>query len=240
MFKKTISLLTLLFVGFTLVAQTDSIPAPQGTPKLEKEKNNNWILIGLGVVSEVHYENDIDGILEFPNVGFDLYVSSKKEGDIIEPGLSLGWQPIGTTQEEYTVISNGDTTSGMLRASNQMVHVYYTPRVTILKNMPASIYIEGIVGMKGALLTYQRFDDEDELIEQDVHGFYGTWNLGYSLGLRWKIINKVALDIRYARVSSGDLERIDSFNSQGGHLNYTTTAWDAPVGYLRAGLNFIF
>ena len=102
----------------------------------------------------------------------------------------MGWQPIGTTQEEYTLISNGDTTSGMLRASNQMVHVYFTPRVTLLKNMPTSIYIEGIVGMKGALLTYQRFDDEDELIEQDVHGFYGTWNLGYALGLRWKIIKQ--------------------------------------------------
>ena len=102
MFKKTISLLTLIVVGFTLLTQTDSIPAPQGTPNLEKEKNNNWILIGLGVVSEVHYENDIDGILEFPNVGFDLYVSRKKEGDIIEPGLSLGWQPIGTTPVSYT------------------------------------------------------------------------------------------------------------------------------------------
>ena len=175
MFKKTISLLILLVVGLTLVAQTDSIPAPQGTTKLEKKKNNSWILIGLGVVSEVHYENDIDGILEFPNVGFDLYVSRKKEGNIIEPGLSLGWQPIGTTQEEFTNISiDGDTTSGMLRASNQMVHVYYTPRLTLLKNVPASIFIECIVGMKGALLTYQRFDQEDKLVEQDVHGFYGT------------------------------------------------------------------
>ena len=123
MFKKTISLLTLLVANFTLVAQTDSIPASKDFTKLEKE-NNNWILIGIGVVTEVHYENDIDGILEFPNVGFDLYVSRKKEGDIIEPGLSLGWQPIGTTQEEYTVISNGDNTSGMIRASNQMDHVY--------------------------------------------------------------------------------------------------------------------
>ena len=79
MFKKTLTFLTLLVVSFTLIAQSDSIPAPQDTPKLEKEKNNNWILIGLGVVLEVHYENDIDGILEFPNVGLDLYVSRKKE-----------------------------------------------------------------------------------------------------------------------------------------------------------------
>ena len=79
MFKKTTSLLTLMIAAFTLVAQTDSIPAPQATPKLEKEKNNNWILIGLGVVSEVHYENDIDGILEFPNVGFDLYEVGEKD-----------------------------------------------------------------------------------------------------------------------------------------------------------------
>ena len=134
------------------------------------------------------------------------------------------------------------TLSGFLRASNQMIHAYYTPRVTLFKQKSAKLYVEGIAGMKGNALTYRLFDgdadDNGELVEQDVLELRMTWNAGLAIGTRMDINENFALDLRYARVYSGALNKIDSYSIED-DVVYTSD-WKAPVGYFRIGLNYVY
>lgn len=249
MFKNSILLLAVYCMGISAVAQieNENKSEDKSSNKSQLENKNYWLIVGLGLLSEVDYET-VEGILEFPEYGLDLYFSRKRPGRVIERGFSLGWQPIGTTSSEHTNISTDtisgitDTLSGFLRASNQMIHAFFTPRITVLKNNKISIYAEGIAGMKGNALTYRLFngDEEDngDLIEQDVHELKMTWNLGYSFGARLNIHEKISIDLRYARVTSGDLYKIDSYSISDGIVN--TSLWDAPLGYFRVGLNYIY
>lgn len=249
MFKNSILLLTAICIGFSSFAQNESSnkSEKESAPKNKLDNKNYWLIVGVGSLSEVDYES-VDGILEFPEYGLDLYFSRKRPGRVIERGFSLGWQPIGTTSSEYSNISTDsisgitDTLSRFLRASNQMIHAYYTPRITVFKNKKISLYAEGIAGMKGNALTYRLFDgteeDNGELIEQDVHELKMTWNVGYSVGARLNIHEKFAIDLRYARVTSGDLYKIDSYSIADDVVQ--TSLWDAPLGYFRIGLNYIY
>ncbi len=247
MFKNYILLLTVFCLGFTTIAQTDNNSNSEGSSKSQLNNKNYWLIVGLGQLSEVDYET-VDGILEFPEKGVDLYFSRKRPGRVIERGLSFGWQPIGTTSSEHNYVTTDsltgitDSLTGYLRASNQMIHLYYTPRFTVFKYNKISLYAEGIAGMKGNALTYRLYDgdhdDNGQLVEKGVHELKMTWNVGYSAGARINFHENFALDLRYARVSSGDLYKIDSYSIQPPEVH--TSPWDAPIGYFRVGLNYIY
>jgi len=248
MFKNYTLLLAVYCLGIGAFAQTETEKESETKSSSKSLENKNyWLIVGLGSISEVDYET-VEGILEFPEKGLDLYFSRKRPGKVIERGFSLGWQPIGTTNSEHSYITNDsisgtiDTLSGFLRASNQMIHAYYTPRVTVFKYKKVSLYAEGIAGMKGNALTYRLFDGDEEdngaLVDQGVHELKMTWNVGYSVGARLNVHEKFSIDLRYARVTSGDLYKIDSYSIENDVVN--TSLWDAPVGYFRVGLNYIY
>mgnify|MGYP001204254459 CR=1 FL=1 len=249
MFKNSILLLALYCLGITAFAQTDADKnsGSDSGSKNNLDNKNYWLIVGVGSLSEVDYET-VEGILEYPEYGIDLYFSRKRPGRVIERGFSLGWQPIGTTTAEHsyvntdTIAGTTDTLSGFLRASNQMIHAYYTPRVTLFKQKSAKLYVEGIAGMKGNALTYRLFDgdadDNGELVEQDVLELRMTWNAGLAIGTRMDINENFALDLRYARVYSGALNKIDSYSIED-DVVYTSD-WKAPVGYFRIGLNYVY
>ncbi len=247
MFKNYILLLTVFCLGFTAIAQTDNNSNSEGSSKSQLNNKNYWLIVGLGQLSEVDYET-VDGILEFPEKGIDLYFSRKRPGRVIERGLSFGWQPIGTTSSEQyfedpvTGELDNDSITGFLRASNQMIHLYYTPRVTVFKYNKISLYAEGIAGMKGNALTYRLYDgdqdDNGQLVKKGVHELKMTWNAGYSAGARINFHENFALDLRYARVRSGKLHKIDDFSILNDEVELSD--WDAPIGYFRIGLNYIY
>jgi hypothetical protein len=65
-----------------------------------------------------------------------------------------------------------------------------------------------------------------------------TWNAGLAIGTRMDINEKFALDLRYARVYSGELYKIDHYSIEDDVVY--TSYWDAPVGYFRIGLNYVY
>ena len=157
---------------------------------------------------------------------------------MIERGLSIGWQPIGTIDTMVAIDSM--PTAHSLRSLNQMIHLHYTPRITIFRNAKIPIYAEGIVGIKAAALTYQVLDENNAVLHQDVEKFIPTWNLGYAAGARFKMTDHMYIDIRYARVTTGFLEKIDDVELVDNQLSYSTSIWEAPVGYFRIGLQAYF
>ena len=212
------------------------VNAQDRTPKIKM--GNKWHKLGLDIVSEVHYEDQTMGILEFPDVGFDLYYSRKKQGKFIEHGFSLGWQPIGTTSIEIT--NDYPFQVGELRATNQMIHIHYTPRITILKSKPLSPYIEGVLGFKGAALTKQYTDAGGEITDSGIEKVMLAHNYGFAVGFNWKVVDRIAFDVRYAAIENGDLQRITnvSFGDEG-EIFYHQDDWKAPIGYFRMGVCLI-
>ena len=71
--------------------------------------------------------------------------------------------------------------------------------------------------------------------------FEKSFLYGYSAGVRVKIADHFFFDLRYARVTSGNLESIASYEiKDDGSVTYTTNGWEAPNGYMRAGLSISY
>ena len=226
MFKNFINLTAILAISLTSFAQNE-----QATRQVTRT-------FGLAIMTDIHNEQDIQIDLQYPQMGFDLTYNKKEKGKLLEKGFSLGWQPLNTTHHDVTFPSLTDPVS-LLQATNQMVHGHITLRTTALKNHPFQPYVEGIGGLKGALLTSTLTYPETAMMdnEREVHYFSTTWNLGVSVGFRWEVLEKVGVDLRYARISSGDLQRVsDVFLGETG-IEYETDNWKAPVGYLRLGIS---
>ena len=194
-------------------------------------------VLTLSAMSDIHNENDVDLVIQNPKVGLDLSYTKQVIGKVFSKGLSLGWQPIETTNSAIDI--DGET--GVLKATNQMVHAHYTLRVSPLKNTGFQPYVEGIVGTKGAILS-SSFEYDDPLQEDvnDIQYFKYTWNLGYAGGVRFRATNLIYLDVRYARIRSGSLERISNMVIDNNVITYETDEWEVPIGYLRAGISFSF
>jgi hypothetical protein len=225
MFKNYLSLTCMLAITLMAVAQVPSSDMNKPATRT----------VGLSLMTDIHSEQDFESTMNDPQWGFDFFYNRKKKGRALEHGFSLGWQPIETTDSPDT-LSNG--TTGHLRATNQMVHSHVTTRVTMLKDKPLKPYVEGIAGFKGAALTSFFNEVDTEFSERELQKLMLTYNLGYAIGFRWKFTDRLAADVRYARITSGDLQRvvdveIDSENN----LTYSTDAWKVPIGYFRIGVS---
>ena len=193
-------------------------------------------VLTISAMSDIHNENEVDLVMQNPKVGLDLSYTKQVIGKVFSKGLSLGWQPIETTSD---VNIQGET--GVLKATNQMVHAHYTIRVSPLKNTWFQPYVEGIVGAKGAVLSSSfEYDDPQQEDVNDIQYFKYTWNFGYAGGLRFRATNLIYLDVRYARIRSGSLERITNMVIDNNVITYETEEWEVPIGYLRAGISFSF
>jgi hypothetical protein len=193
-------------------------------------------VLTISAMSDIHNENEVDLVIQNPKVGLDLSYTKQVIGKVFSKGLSLGWQPIETTSD---VNIQGET--GVLKATNQMVHAHYTIRVSPLKNTWFQPYVEGIVGAKGAVLSSSfEYDDPQQEDVNDIQYFKYTWNFGYAGGLRFRATNLIYLDVRYARIRSGSLERVTDMVIDNNVITYETEEWEVPIGYLRAGISFSF
>jgi hypothetical protein len=193
-------------------------------------------VLTISAMSDIHNENEVDLVMQNPKVGLDLSYTKQVIGKVFSKGLSLGWQPIETTSD---VNIQGET--GVLKATNQMVHAHYTIRVSPLKNTWFQPYVEGIVGAKGAVLSSSfEYDDPQQEDVNDIQYFKYTWNFGYAGGLRFRATNLIYLDVRYARIRSGSLERVTDMVIDNNVITYKTDEWEVPIGYLRAGISFSF
>jgi len=193
-------------------------------------------VLTISAMSDIHNENEVDLVMQNPKVGLDLSYTKQVIGKVFSKGLSLGWQPIETTSD---VNIQGET--GVLKATNQMVHAHYTIRVSPLKNTWFQPYVEGIVGAKGAVLSSSfEYDDPQQEDVNDIQYFKYTWNFGYAGGLRFRATNLIYLDVRYARIRSGSLERVTDMVIDNNVITYETEEWEVPIGYLRAGISFSF
>lgn len=223
MFKTLFTLTALIAISTISFAQNE---------KVSQQVTRTF---GLAIMTNIHNEQDIQNDLKYPQMGFDFTFNKKVKGKIFEKGFSLGWQPINTTHEEVFLPA---CNMGTLKATNQMVHGYITVRTTALKNHPFQPYFEGLAGFKGAALTTSITDSDGESYEKDVPYFDATWNLGAAVGFRWEILNGMGVDLRYARISSGDLLRVNDYGQNlSGNFEYTTSEWKVPVGYLRLGVS---
>jgi hypothetical protein len=225
MFKNFFTLTALLAISLTSFAQNE-----QASRQVTRT-------FGLAIKTDIHNEQDIQNDLQYPQMGFDLTYNKKEKGKLLEKGLSLGWQPLNTTHHDVLIPITGQ--AALLQATNQMVHGHITLRTTALKNHPFQPYVEGIGGLKGALLTSTLSSPMDEDIDNgyEVHYFATTWNLGVAVGFRWEVLEKVGVDLRYARISSGDLQRVSDVYLAETGLEYETDNWKVPVGYLRLGIS---
>ena len=193
-------------------------------------------VLTISAMSDIHNENEVDLVIQNPKVGLDLSYTKQVIGKVFSKGLSLGWQPIETTSD---VNIQGET--GVLKATNQMVHAHYTIRVSPLKNTWFQPYVEGIVGAKGAVLSSSfEYDDPQQEDVNDIQYFKYTWNFGYAGGLRFRATNLIYVDLRYARIRSGSIERITDMVIDNNVITYETDEWEVPTGYLRAGISFSF
>ena len=123
-----------------------------------------------------------------------------------------------------------------------MIHAHYTVTLSPFKQKLFQPYLEGIVGAKGVALS-SSYDYDDPQIKDvnDVPYLSATLNYGYALGFRLRATELIYLDVRYARVQSGELKRIEEIDvDSNGELSYSTGEWKAPIGYLRAGISLSF
>jgi hypothetical protein len=171
MFKNFFTLSALLTISIAAFAQNE-----QASRQITRT-------FGLAIMTDIHNEQDIQHDLQFPQMGFDLTYNKKEKGKLLEKGFSLGWQPINTTHLEAAPMFGQ---AGLLQATNQMVHGHITLRTTALKNHPFQPYVEGIAGLKGALLTSTLIYPVTVMIdsEYETHYFATTWNLGLAVGFR--------------------------------------------------------
>jgi hypothetical protein len=188
-------------------------------------------------MSDVYNENNLGGLLENPQLGFDLSYR-KQTGKLLSHGISLGWQPIATADLEIETPEQ----EGTLKAANQMIHAHYTVTVSPFKQKRFQPYIEGIVGAKGvALSSSYDYDNPAQTDVNDIPYFSAALNYGYAGGFRLRATELIYFDVRYARIQSGELKRIVEIDvDSNGELSYSTGDWKAPVGYLRAGISLSF
>lgn len=224
--KNIYTLLAFAALSFTLSAQGDLI---------ERSTKNVTRVITLDLMKDVHTEQNVLFTQE-SQLGFDLSYNKIEKGKFFEKGFSLGWQPIEIIRtEEFPV----DGFSFV--ATNQMFHAHGTLRKTLLKKKPFQPYAEGIAGFKGAALTATQ-TTADEVTTTDMPHFDTTWEMGYAFGFRWEFLDHLGVDMRYARVSTGELSRINQMviNEETSEVEFTTDDWKAPLGYFRMGLSLDF
>jgi hypothetical protein len=220
--KNIVTLLAIVAVGLAANAQGDEV---------ERSTKNVTRVITLDFMKDVYTEQNV---LFSPasEIGFDLNYNKIERGQLLEKGFSLGWQPIETTANDST------SADGSLQATNQMFHIHGTLRKTVLKKKPFQPYVEGLFGVKGAALSSTHTDHQTEEVTVEVPFLETALEMGYGIGFRWKLLDHLAIDMRYARVSSGELKRIIDVNIDwANNLHYTTDDWKAPLGYFRMGLS---
>ena len=223
---------------FALIALTFSMQAQTSNKKSSSIHKDAKHVITFSLMSDVHNEEDFELLLESPQLGFELSYSKQTKGKLLSNGISLGWQPIATADNEIETPGQ----EGTLKAVNQMIHAHYTVTVSPFKQKRFQPYIEGIVGAKGvALSSSYDYDDPQQTDVNEIPYFSATLNYGYAGGLRVRATKLIYFDLRYARVQSGNLKRIVEIDvDSNGELSYSTGDWKAPVGYLRAGISLSF
>ena len=236
--KSPLLLFALIALTFSMQAQTSNKKSSSSKRNNEKVHKDAQHVITFSLMSDVHNEEDFELLLESPQLGFELSYSKQTKGKLLSNGISLGWQPIATADNE--IETQGQ--EGTLKAVNQMIHAHYTVTLSPFKQKRFQPYLEGIVGAKGVALS-SSYDYDDPQIKDvnDVPYLSATLNYGYALGFRLRATELIYLDVRYARVQSGELKRIEEIDvDSNGDLSYSTGEWKAPIGYLRAGISLSF
>ena len=239
----------LLCINFCLLALTckadiitDSLyKNPSVIHPFLKDKDNSVELKRVTRVFTIAtFSNEIGwaSFMDDPHKGFEINYTKQKMSRILSKGISVGLQPISTLEKNVTLLD----TLGVLKVRDQIVHGHITLRFSPLKFKIVQPYIDLIVGAQGSLLT-SKFTDllqENERSRENIY-FARTWSYGYSGGVRVKVVPHFFLDLRYAKVSYGNLENIaDVTIEDNGVVTYTTGDWEAPRGYLRAGVSFSY
>jgi len=242
---KKLSLLLFALIALTLNTQaqssSDKSSKDSKSSKSKKEKDQKEVtrIFTFSAMTDIFSEDDIN--IDQNQLGFDFSYNKQVKGKLLSKGISLGWEPIATTDIS---VEDDEGNNATLKATNQMVHAHYTLRVSPLKNKRIQPYFEGIVGVKGAVISTSLDYDAVELQDvNEVPFFNFTWNYGYAGGIRLGATDFLYLDIRYARIQSGNLKRIieDSiYFDDEGVIQYETGDWKIPLGYLRAGISFSF
>ena len=235
--KSPLLLFALIALTFSMQAQTSNNKSSSSKSKNEKIHKDAKHIITFSLMSDVHNEEDFELLLESPQLGFELSYSKQTKGKLLSNGISLGWQPIATADLEIETPEQ----EGTLKAANQMIHAHYTVTVSPFKQKRFQPYIEGIFGIKGvALSSSYDYDNPEQIDVNEIPYFSATLNVGYAGGLRVRATELIYLDVRYARVQSGNLKRIVDIDFVGEELSFTTGPWKAPVGYFRAGISLSF
>lgn len=195
-------------------------------------------ILTFSAMSDVHNEDNFGLLLDSPQLGFDLSYRKQDQTKLLSNGISLGWQPIATAENE--IETSGQ--EGELKAINQMIHAHYTVTLSPFKQKRFQPYLEGIFGAKGvALSSSYDYDDPQVKDVNDIPYLSATLNYGYAGGFRLRATELIYLDVRYARIQSGNLKRISDIDiDENGELSYSTDEWKAPIGYLRAGISLSF
>jgi len=195
-------------------------------------------ILTFSTMSDVHNEDDFELLLDSPQLGFELSYRKQDQTKLLSNGISLGWQPVATADNE--IETSGQ--EGTLKAVNQMIHAHYTVTLSPFKQKRFQPYLEGVVGAKGvALSSSYDYDDPQVKDVNDIPYLSATLNYGYAGGFRLRATELIYLDVRYARIQSGNLKRISEIDiDENGELSYSTDEWKAPVGYLRAGISLTF
>ena len=239
--KSPLLLFTMIALTFSMQAQTSNNTSSSSKNKKEKKvkvhKDAQHILT-FSLMSDVYNENNLGVLLENPQLGFELSYSKQTKGKLLSNGISLGWQPIATADLEIETPEQ----EGTLKAANQMIHAHYTVTVSPFKQKRFQPYIEGIVGAKGvALSASYDYDNPEQTDVNEIPYFSAALNVGYAGGLRVRATKLIYFDLRYARVQSCELKRIEGIEvDSNGELTFTTNYWKVPVGYLRAGISLSF
>ena len=236
--KSPLLLFALIALTFSIQAQTSNNKSSSSKSKNEKIHKDAKHIITFSLMSDVHNEEDFELLLESPQLGFELSYSKQTKGKLLSNGISLGWQPIATADNEIETPGQ----EGTLKAVNQMIHAHYTVTVSPFKQKRFQPYIEGIVGAKGvALSSSYDYDNPAQTDVNDIPYFSAALNYGYAGGFRLRATELIYFDVRYARIQSGELKRIVEIDvDPNGELSYSTGDWKAPVGYLRAGISLSF
>ena len=236
--KSPLLLFALIALTFSMQAQTSNKKSSSSKRNNEKVHKDAQHVITFSLMSDVHNEEDFELLLESPQLGFELSYSKQTKGKLLSNGISLGWQPIATADNEIETPGQ----EGTLKAVNQMIHAHYTVTVSPFKQKRFQPYIEGIVGAKGvALSSSYDYDNPAQTDVNDIPYFSAALNYGYAGGFRLRATELIYFDVRYARIQSGELKRIVEIDvDSNGELSYSTGDWKAPVGYLRAGISLSF
>ena len=236
--KSLLLLFALMALTFVTQAQTSNKKSDSSKSKTEKVHKAVQHIMTFSAMSDVHNEDNFGLLLDSPQLGFELSYRKQDQTKLLSNGISLGWQPIATADNE--IETSGQ--EGTLKAVNQMIHAHYTVTLSPFKQKRFQPYLEGIVGAKGVALSSSYDYDDPQLKDvNDIPYFSATLNYGYAGGFRLRATELIYLDVRYARIQSGDLKRISEIDiDENGELSYSTDEWKAPVGYLRAGISLTF